>query len=149
MRPCRTALLWLVLCAGCSRPEPELVEGCFAASELTAGDFARQSGADALFLWPIGHNAGDDLLEALGFQGHLLALPGSPPRAPLDASARLDLTGRVVKVSPSWVERHLGRRRAHALAEARVDGTRYVVHATTDAHGWNASLPSRCRAQTD
>lgn len=137
------------MCAGCSRPPPELVAGCFAPRELAAGDFARQSGGPELFVWPIGSNAGDDLLEQLGFEGHLLALPGSASRSALAGATRLRLTGRVVKVFPSGVERHIGRRREHELAEAVVDGRRYLVHATLEASGWNASLKSRCKARTD
>jgi hypothetical protein len=144
---------WLVaalaVCAGCSRPQPVLVAGCFVERELAASDFARQSGGPDLFVWPIGTNAGDDVLEQLGFEGHLLALPSSASRAALAGPTRLRLTGRVVKVFPSGVERHIGRRREHELAEAVVEGRRYLVHATPGAGGWNASLPSRCTAGAD
>jgi hypothetical protein len=125
------------------------VAGCFAARELAASDFARQSGGSELFVWPIGNNAGDDLLEQLGFEGHLLALPSSASRSALAGTTRLRLTGRVVKVFPSGVERRIGRRREHELAEAVVDGRRHLVHATPGSGGWNASLPSRCKARTD
>lgn len=147
MRFAGTLVLALAACAGCSRPEPELVEGCFAAVEVTASDFARQSGGSELYVWPIGDNAGDDLLAKFGFVGHLLALPGSSPQPALAASARLRLTGRVVKVFPSGAERHLGRSREHELAEALVNGRSHLVHATKGDDGWNAALPSRCRAQ--
>ena len=138
--------LWPMSWCGCSRPPPQLVTGCFAAVTLEARDFAQQSGGSELYVWALGNNAGDDLLERFGFVGHLLALPGPSAQTALSASAQLRLTGRVVKVFPSSVERHLGRQRAHELAEAVVNGRRYVLHATRSEAGWNASLPPRCKA---
>jgi len=133
--------------AGCRRPEPELVTGCFAAVELPASELARQCGGSQLFVWPMGYNAGDDLLRKYGFAGHLLALPSPEVPTLLDASVRVRLTGRVLKVFPSGVERYVGRAREHELAEALANGKAYLVHATKGDVGWSRALPSRCRAQ--
>ena len=150
LRVALVLVLASTLFAGCSRPQPELVAGCFTPVELTAGDFAKQSGGNELYVWRMGNNAGDDLLKKYGFAGHLLALPSPDAPTMLDGSVRLRLTGRVLKIFPSGVERHIGRARAHELAEALVNGKRYLVHATKAGSGgeggWDASLPSRCRA---